>query len=615
MAEPAQFAPLTRKERVARDNRTRPFRQVRATLAHVEHSQQERINKTNLLIVKPPSPLPKSALDSVFFAATRLDLPRGVAVVGSQLSIERLLKRAARMYGSAAYRKGTAMKRVTLAVLLLTFGLVSIACNGRRNDARRRAKTGAETTESSGLLVGNAQAAALPADFSPASKECIECHQKATLAVVQQWGASRHYRAKVGCFECHAAHPGDKDAFMHYKRRISVIVSPKDCSKCHAKETQEFAGSHHAQAGRILGSLDNVLAEVVEGSRQLKTPGFPNGISAAAVNGCWQCHGAEVKVLDKGKLDPATWPNTGIGRLNPDGTRGSCAACHSRHRFSVEQARNPENCGKCHMGPDHPQIEIYNESKHGIAFRANRHRMNLANDKWVVGQDYNAAPTCATCHMSATSKQGVTHDVGMRISWNNRPAKSIRPEVSDAKMGLPGAKVGWKTRRKNMEDVCLACHGQNYIDSFYVQYDALIDEYHVKFADPGLKLMALAKPLLRPAKFANKIDFTWFELWHHEGRRARHAASMQGPDYTHWHGTYEIAKHFYVKFIPELEALIEKGLASGDPKKVAAAKALRAGLDEILASPEHRWFLGKMSDAERKERARRAQEFKARYAK
>jgi len=449
--------------------------------------------------------------------------------------------------------------------------------------------------------------------FSKISQECIDCHKKESKSVVQQWGASKHYRAKVGCYECHQAHPNDTDAFMHYNQRIATIVSPKDCSKCHAKEVKEFSESHHAQAGKILGSLDNVLAEVVEGNRGLVTPGFPEGISAAAVNGCWQCHGSEVKVLEGGKLDPATWPNSGIGRLNPDGSRGACSACHSRHRFSVAQAREPDNCGKCHMGPDHPQIEIYNESKHGIAFRANRDIMNLDSEKWVVGEDYSAAPTCATCHMSATETQGVTHDVGMRISWNNRPVKSIRPEVSDAKMGLKGAAVKWQTRRANMEDVCLSCHSKPTVDSFYIQYDGLIDLYHDKYADPGLELMALAKPLMKPVKFANKIDFIWFELWHHEGRRARHAASMQGPDYTHWHGTYEIAKHWYAKFIPELEHLIEDGMK--DPAKVNAAKALQGKLDEVLESENHRWYLGKMSDKERKERDARAKEFKERYAK
>ena len=55
------------------------------------------------------------------------------------------------------------------------------------------------------------------------------------------------------------------------------------------------------------------------------------------------------------------------------------------------------------------------------AFRANLDKMNMDNEKWIPGEDYNAAPTCATCHMSATRKQDVTHDVGNRISWNNRP--------------------------------------------------------------------------------------------------------------------------------------------------------------------------------------------------
>ena len=455
----------------------------------------------------------------------------------------------------------------------------------------------------------------LPDEFTAESKECLACHKKESKSLTQQWGDSKHYRAKVGCFECHQANAGDPDAFMHYKQRIAIIVSPADCAKCHAQEVREFSDSHHAQAARILGSLDNVLAEVVEGDRGMITPGFPGGVSAAAVNGCWQCHGSEVKVIGEGKLDPATWPNTGIGRINPDGSRGSCTACHSRHKFSVAQARNPENCGKCHMGPDHPQIEIYNESKHGIAFRANVDEMNMDNEKWIVGEDYDVAPTCATCHMSATINQGVTHDVGLRISWNNRPIKSVRPEIADKKMGLPGGDVGWEQRRDNMEDVCSSCHASTYVDSFYLQYDALIAQYHVKFADPGIELMALAKPLLKPVEFSNKIDFTWFELWHHEGRRARHAASMQGPDYTHWHGTYEVAKHWYSKFIPELEELIAEGEASGEADKKAAAQALREGLDKVLNSVEHRWYLGKMSDDEAAERKRRAEEFKDRYQK
>ncbi|MHC4514026.1 MAG: multiheme c-type cytochrome, partial [Planctomycetota bacterium] len=396
------------------------------------------------------------------------------------------------------------------------------------------------------------------ATLSKQTLECIECHKKEQRGVYQQWGKSKHYRAKIGCFECHGAERGDKDAFDHYEQRIAVIVSPKDCGRCHPQEVKEFQNSHHAKGGRILGSLDNVLAEVVEGNRGMVTPAFPQGVSAAAVNGCWQCHGSQIKVLADGRLDPATYPNSGIGRINPDGSEGACNACHVRHEFSVAQARFPDTCGKCHLGPDHPQKEIYEESKHGIAFFANVDNMNLDSAKWIAGEDYSAAPTCATCHMSATKSQPVTHDVGMRISWNNRPAISIRPEQSDAKMGLPGAEVPWQVRRENMKKVCVSCHNKNWVGNFYVQYDGLITLYNDKYAKPGKMLYELAKPL-RPYKapFSHKVDWTWFELWHHEGRRARHGASMMAPDYTHWHGTYDMAKTFYTHYIPELRELAE----------------------------------------------------------
>ena len=125
---------------------------------------------------------------------------------------------------------------------------------------------------------------------------------------------------------------------------------------------------------------------------------------------------------------PRTWPNTGIGRLNLDGSRGSCSACHSRHDFSPRRARQPENCGKCHLGPDHPQKEIYEESKHGVAFRDLHGRDEpRRRGRGCSGEDYSAAPTCATCHMSGNMRNGgkITHDPGERISWTNRPPVSL----------------------------------------------------------------------------------------------------------------------------------------------------------------------------------------------
>jgi formate-dependent nitrite reductase cytochrome c552 subunit len=218
--------------------------------------------------------------------------------------------------------------------------------------------------------------------------------------------------------------------------------------------------SHHAKAGEILASLDNVLAE--------KVAGMPTN-KADAVNGCWQCHGTIVKFKrdEKGEIirtgaegrpviDADTWPNSGIGRLNPDGSKGSCHACHSRHSFEAKLSRSPENCGKCHLGPDHPQMEIYNESKHGIAFYANRDKMALDKGSWVLGKNYSAAPTCASCHISSyMTTNGVAvannHDVGERISWTLRPVISTKLNLvvytDGYREDYPETKPWWKTKK------------------------------------------------------------------------------------------------------------------------------------------------------------------------
>ncbi|WP_426416206.1 multiheme c-type cytochrome [Aestuariirhabdus sp. LZHN29] len=440
--------------------------------------------------------------------------------------------------------------------------------------------------------------------LSQESAECAACHKEKNPSVYAQWGRSKHYGANVGCYECHQAEPGDKDAIQHEGETIAIIVSPKDCASCHSAEVDEFAKSHHAKAGQIIGSLDNFLAEVVEGALTF------NGQSPAAVNGCWQCHGSEVKVMENGDLDPTTWPNTGIGRLNPDGSVGACTACHQRHEFSMVQARRPEACGKCHLGPDHPQKEIYEESKHGINFYANVDRMNLDSAKWIVGEDYDAAPTCATCHMSATREQPITHDVGDRISWTLRPAVS---EKIDAKAKAQGKEVkSWEDRRRDMTDVCQSCHTKSMIDSFYQQFDSLVNLYNDKFASPGKTLMGTLKKekMLTDVGFDEEIEWTWFYLWHHEGRRARHGAAMQAPDYVQWHGMFEVAERFYVEMVPQYLEVVEKAEHAGN---TAGAERARKVLDEILARPEHAWFTGKEPENVKKARKEAQAAFKARY--
>jgi hypothetical protein len=350
---------------------------------------------------------------------------------------------------------------------------------------------------------------------------------------------------------------------------IAVLVTPKDCSKCHPKEVKEMTESHHAKAADILNSADNYLGEVV------------GGPEAVAV-GCRQCHGSNVKVLANGKLDTDSWPNTGIGRINPDGSKGSCSACHARHSFSKAQAREPQTCGKCHLGPDHPQMEVYQESKHGILYEAFKDRMNMNKDKWVVGKDYSAAPTCATCHMSATPTQAVTHDVGNRISWTLRPPVSKKMENADK-------------RRDNMKDVCGSCHSEPFVTGFYKQFDNLVNLYDDKFAKPAtaIRQELMDKGKITKANFDDKLDWIYWELWHHEGRRARHGAAMSGPDYAWWHGIYDVAKNFYTEFLPEVKQVAGPELYAEIEKKY------------LESDVRHEWYIKGMS----KEQLEKIQKF------
>jgi hydroxylamine dehydrogenase len=400
-------------------------------------------------------------------------------------------------------------------------------------------------------------AVALPARAADSGDSCLTCHREKTPGLVLQWEHSRHARNQVTCIECHGREAAAPGAFSHYGAVIATLVTPKDCGNCHGQQMEEFERSHHSKAGQILDSADNYLAGVIAG--------YP-----AVVTGCESCHGGRIALdpQSPNRLARLGFPNSGIGRINPDGSMGSCSACHARHDFSRAQARQPENCGKCHLGPDHPQREIYEESKHGIAFADNRDSLHLEADSWIVGRDYYLAPTCATCHLSAAANLPATHDPGERISWTLRPAVSRK-------------QVSWPEKRGRMQGVCTACHSLNFVQGHYVQYDGLVNLYNEKFAVPAGAVMEILKKngsLKRSATFGNDVEWIYWELWHHEGRRGRMGASMMGPDYTWWHGLYEVAKHFYFEFLPAVRE-------TGDAEAIAY-------LDRLTGEdPMHRWFV------------------------
>lgn len=356
-----------------------------------------------------------------------------------------------------------------------------------------------------------------------ASSQCVRCHQDKGPGIVQQYYDSKHAGRGVQCLDCHAPVSGQQALTeQHYQVAIVASPTPNNCIRCHKDEVNQFAESRHSARAwfAVNGSQgfsqdDLKKYHLLDSAGKPLNSGKPNAVANligpdASAASCQVCHG--------------------IGRKNADGSFGDCTKCHLRHSFSVAQSRQPETCAQCHLGPDHPQSEIYNESAHGAYYLANKDKFNLDAPAGTLTVKDFPAPTCATCHMSAFGSVKGTHDVGQRLKWNLAPAiATVRPE------GEQG--------RQNMTDVCLNCHTQDFINKQMNGAEKVIALTN----DTVNKGQAIVDDLKRlgllpDTPFGSSIDFTMFELWHHEGRRARFGAVMGGADYVNWHGIYEQKK-------------------------------------------------------------------------
>jgi hypothetical protein len=373
---------------------------------------------------------------------------------------------------------------------------------------------------------------------------CITCHKASGVmeAVYNDWEKSKHAQNNVTCIDCHLAAQTDPDVISHNGFFISPIVSPKDCSLCHSQVVAEFTQSLHSFGNQYYEFLfDNKKLPYIESQVEggyIVSEGSEI-THAATLRGCQACHGTNM--TGKTADDYTVWPNNGIGRINPDGSKGSCAACHSRHTFSVEEARKPETCGQCHMGPDHPQIEIYLESKHGNIYSSEGDTWNWTSEEWIAGVDYRA-PTCASCHMSAAPGVAATHDVSSRLSWELETPISRRTDNIANSLGVPfGDGTTWQVKQDRMKKVCRQCHGPTWVDNYYKQADIVVELYNEQYSAAKKIVDELYEDeLLTPESFDEPIEFEIYEMWHHEGRRARMGAFMMGPDYVQWHGFYDM---------------------------------------------------------------------------
>ncbi len=364
--------------------------------------------------------------------------------------------------------------------------------------------------------------------------ECVTCHKRATPGIVAQYGRSSMAAAEVTCRDCHEVKPDYPGAQEHEGAYILAKPTTAMCQRCHEQEVAQFYQSRHALPAFVAYNGAKDLSPELLAMYEAIPEGSYNPDRSR--NSLFEMEGPEItRFACQGCHD--------IGKPAEDGSVGQCQKCHLRHEFSLEQARKPETCNACHIGPDHPQYEIYTESPHGIAYLTNGDTWNWDADPGTLTSEDFPAPTCAICHMSGFGGASTTHDVGERLTWYLfAPVSERRP--------------AWQDNRTRMQSVCLECHNKEFVADFYDAADKATERVNAWVLESRDIIKPLQdKGLLTSAPFDEPIDFTFFNLWHHWGRTAKFGVWMQGPDYVQWHGAYEILRE-----LAELREMVQEKL-------------------------------------------------------
>lgn len=471
-----------------------------------------------------------------------------------------------------------------------------------------------------------------PADsISSQTQECIDCHASVTPGIVKDWETSRHSRTTVGeatmkpamqrrfsadnptaelrnhvvgCYECHSRNTDKhKDSFDHFGYKINVIVTPADCATCHPVEVSQYEGSKKANAyGNLMGNpVYRELVSTIDGVKQIEGEKIVSrDPSEAALNeSCLGCHGTVVQVVGTDTVRSqigdvvvprlTNWPNQGVGRINPDGSKGACTSCHTRHSFSIEIARKPYTCAQCHLEPDVPAWDVYSESKHGNIFLSKGDGWNMEDVPWVVGKDFQS-PTCATCHNSLLmSPDGSvvaqrTHDFGSRL-WlrifgltysHPQPRSGNTAIIKDADgMPLPTTfaegmasaylidSLEQSRRLAGMESICQSCHSTPRTTSHFARLDTIVHETDI-MTEAATQLVARAweKGIEDKSNpFDEEIEKMWVEQWLFFANTMRYSAAMTGaPDYEAFkHGWWDMSKNLeHMKDMIDLKSTLKE---------------------------------------------------------
>lgn len=413
------------------------------------------------------------------------------------------------------------------------------------------------------IFLGLSALAANPAD----SSQCIECHTKITPNIVSDWKLSKHSQAEVTCATCH----GDQHQSASDVSKVQ-IPTPDTCAQCHKEQVEQYRHGKHSKAWAAMMAMPTIHWQpmaMIEGQK-----------------GCGGCH----KVGEK--------PVTAIAELQRQGMEfgaAACDSCHTRHTFSIEEAKSPQACETCHMGFDHPQWEMYSSSKHGVR--------NDLKQRGALPKDASA-PTCQTCHMQ-------NGDHGVRTAWGflavRLPLPADKQWAADRATilqalgvldpdGKPTALVAtvqaadvarlteddWQKERDKMLKTCNQCHSVNFAKQQLQAGDDMIKNADHLMAE-GIRVVAglykdgvLPQPKNYAYPFPNLLTFhdaptvieqKLFVMYLEHRMRTFQGTFHGSPDYALWYGWSEMQRD--LTEIKELAATMRRDQAT-KPKTTAA---------------------------------------------
>lgn len=317
---------------------------------------------------------------------------------------------------------------------------------------------------------------------------CMNCHQQVTPGLFQSWVDSKHAKNGVHCMTCHIDHQAASEQ--------KSMVFPEKCGECHKKQLEEFRKGRHSIGFDRMRIQGEYLA-------------IPQEIRAAF---CERCHSVQKR----------------------------CNSCHTSHKFSLKEARDPGACGSCHLGPDHPHKEMYESSLHGIIYQ--------------LTQNPNRAPRCVTCHMSNGN-----HNSSFGIS---RGPAGTRSEVVNLKE-VPISKEEQEKRREEMLGVCTGCHSRRFAQEQLENADQVKKEGFKlmekgkgviqEIAKQGLLYPSLAERMPHPTEGrslvladpqiyvgTSHIERLFFTMFKFHNIRVWKSGYHFSPSYTHGHGWTEM---------------------------------------------------------------------------